>query len=107
MKLGPKLYPARAGQGYVALARRDYDAALKAFDAALEGDASYVPALVGKGQTLLARSARPTWRWRRSSAALIVDPSLTDLNRRVEVLRFRNVQDVIDAAQTGGEGRTA
>ena len=35
--------------------------------------------------------------------ALIVDPSLTDLNRRVEVLRFRNVQDVIDAAQTAAK----
>ena len=35
LKLGPKLHPARAGQGYVALARRDYNAALKAFDAAL------------------------------------------------------------------------
>jgi tetratricopeptide (TPR) repeat protein len=99
LKLGPKLYPARAGQGYVALARRDYDAALKAFDAALEGDASYVPALVGKGQALLADD-KTDLALAAFERALIVDPSLTDLNRRVEVLRFRNVQDVIEAAQT-------
>ena len=54
LKLGPKLYPASAGHGDVALARRDDNAALKAFDGALESDAAYVPALVGKGQALLA-----------------------------------------------------
>jgi tetratricopeptide (TPR) repeat protein len=102
LKLGPKLYPARAGQGYVALARRDYNAALKAFDAALEGDGSYVSALVGKGQTLLAQG-KTDLALAAFERALIVDPSLTDLNRRVEVLRFRNVQDVIEAAQAASK----
>ena len=102
LKLGPKLYPARAGQGYVALARRDYNGALKAFDTALESDASYVPALVGKGQALLADD-KTDLALAAFERALIVDPSLTDLNRRVEVLRFRNVQDVIDAAQTAAK----
>jgi tetratricopeptide (TPR) repeat protein len=102
LKLGPKLYPARAGQGYVALARRDYADALKAFDAALETDASYVPALVGRGQTLLAQD-KTDLALAAFERALVVDPSLTDLNRRVEVLRFRNVQDVIDAAQTAAK----
>ena len=102
LKLGPKLYPARAGQGYVALARRDYNAALKAFDAALEGDASYVPALVGKGQALLAQD-NTDQALAAFERALVADPSLTDLNRRVEVLRFRNVQDVIDAAQAASK----
>jgi tetratricopeptide (TPR) repeat protein len=102
LKLGPKLYPARAGQGYVALARRDYDDALKAFDSALEGDASYVSALVGKGQTLLAQD-KTDLALAAFERALIADPSLSDLNRRVEVLRFRSVQDVIDAAQSASK----
>lgn len=102
LKLGPKLYPARAGQGYVALAKRDYNAALKAFDAALEADGSYVSALVGKGQTLLAQD-KTDLALAAFERALIADPSLTDLNRRVEVLRFRNVQDVIEAAQTASK----
>jgi len=102
LKLGPKLYPARAGQGYVALARRAYNDALKAFDAALEADGSYVSALIGKGQTLLAQD-KTDLALAAFERALIADPSLTDLNRRVEVLRFRNVQDVIDAAQTASK----
>ena len=35
LKQNPQLYPARAGEGYVALARGDHEHALTAFDAAL------------------------------------------------------------------------
>jgi tetratricopeptide (TPR) repeat protein len=105
LKLGPRLYPARTGQGYVALAMRDYTRALTAFDAALEANASYVPALVGRGQSLLA-SEKTDAALEAFEKALSIDSSLTDLSRRVEVLRFRNVQDVIVAAQTAAkEGR--
>ena len=105
LKLGPRLYPARAGQGYVAMAMRDYARALTAFDAALEANGSYVPALVGKGQALLAAD-RTELALEAFEKALAINPSLTDLRRRVEVLRLRNVQDVIDAAQTAAkEGR--
>src|SRR5689334_10283844 len=37
LKRNPQLYPARAGEAYVALARGDHDHALTAFDAALQG----------------------------------------------------------------------
>ena len=102
LKLGPRLYPARTGQGYVALVSRDYARALTAFDSALEADAAYVPALVGRGQTLLA-SERTDEALAAFEKALAIDPSLTDLGRRVEVLRFRNVQDVIVAAQAAAK----
>jgi tetratricopeptide (TPR) repeat protein len=98
LKLGPKLYPARAGQGYVALAMRDYDRAVKAFDAALEADGLYVPALVGKGQALLAAD-RTELALTAFEKALAVDPTLTDVRARIDVLRFRGLQDVIDAAR--------
>src|SRR5262245_42813252 len=78
LKLGPKLYPARAGQGYVALAMRDYDRAVKSFDAALEADGLYVPALVGKGQALLAAD-RTDLALTAFEKAIAVDPSLTDV----------------------------
>ena len=105
LELGPRLYPARTGQGLVALAMRDYSRALTAFDAVLEAEASYVPALVGRGQTLLA-TERTDQALAAFEKALSLDPSLTDLSRRVEVLRFRNVQDVIDAAQAAArQGR--
>jgi Tfp pilus assembly protein PilF len=107
LKLGPRLYPARAGQGYLAMARRDYDRALTAFDAALKEDGKYVPALVGRGQALLALE-RPTQALLAFEAALAVDPSLVDVQRRVEVLRFRSLQDLIDAArQATSDGRLA
>ena len=98
LKLGPQLYPARVGQGYVAMARRDYDRALSAFDEALKADGRYVPALVGRGQSLLAvdRSDQALVAF---ESALALDPSLTDLARRVEVLRFRRLQEVIDVAR--------
>jgi tetratricopeptide (TPR) repeat protein len=102
LKLGPRLYPARTGQGYVATVMRDYTRALAAFDAALEANASYVPALVGRGQALLA-AERTELALQAFEKALAIEPSLTDLSRRVEVLRFRSVQDVIDAAQTAAK----
>jgi len=98
LKLGPGLYPARTGQGYVAMARRDYDVALASFDAALQVNGRYVPALVGRGQALLALD-RSVLALAAFETALAADPSLTDLARRVEVLRFRSLQDVIDAAR--------
>jgi tetratricopeptide (TPR) repeat protein len=98
LKLGPRLYPARTGQGYVAMAMRDYDRALTAFDAALQVDSRYVPALVGRGQALLALN-RTDPALAAFEAALAVDPSLTEVSRRVDVLRFRSLQDVIDAAR--------
>ena len=66
LKLGPRLYPARTGQGYVALAMRDYDRALTVFDAALEGEACV---RAGAGRTRAGTSGARSdaiWRWRRS-----------------------------------------
>ena len=98
LKQNPALYPAQTGEAYVALSRRDYDRAAAAFDAALSAAPAYVPALVGKGQTLLALK-RDADALAAFEAALKVDPSLADIQRRVEVLRFRNVQQVIEAAR--------
>jgi tetratricopeptide (TPR) repeat protein len=98
LKQNPGLYPAQTGEAYVALARRDHDRAAAGFDAALSAAPTYVPALVGKGQTLLALK-READALATFEAALKVDPSLADIQRRVEVLRFRNVQQVIEAAR--------
>jgi len=99
LKRNPDFYPARAGEGYVALARGDHDHALTAFDAAISLAPQYVPALVGKGQTLLAlkRDAEAVASF---EAALAADGSLADVRRRVEVLRFRTAEQVIEAARS-------
>ena len=107
-----RFYPARAGEGYVSLARRDYDKAVAAFDESLSADRTYVPALVGRGQALLGLK-REGDALVAFEQALTIDSSLDSVRRRVEVLRFRNVQDVIErarAAATRGsldEARTA
>ena len=49
LKLTPDFYPAEAGLGYVALARKDHDAALQHFDRAVVANPRYAPALTGRG----------------------------------------------------------
>jgi tetratricopeptide (TPR) repeat protein len=103
----PGLYPAQAGSGYVALARKDHDRALSEFDAALRAAPAYVPALVGRGQTLLALE-RDADALAAFEAALAADASLVDVRRRVDVLRFRGLQAVIEAARSAATaGRLA
>jgi tetratricopeptide (TPR) repeat protein len=98
LKQTPGFYPAQAGLGYVALARRDYARAVTSFAAALRPAPQYVPALVGQGQAELARG-REAEALAAFETALAADASLADLRQRVEVLRFRNLQTVIENAR--------
>jgi tetratricopeptide (TPR) repeat protein len=91
-------YPAQTGAGYVAMARGDQMQALTAFDAVLDVAPRYVPALVGRGQALLALN-RDADALAVFEAAIGIDGSLVDLRRRVDVLRFRSVQDIIERAR--------
>jgi tetratricopeptide (TPR) repeat protein len=108
----PGLYPAQTGAGYVALARGNHEQALSGFDAALSAAPGYLPALVGRGQTLLGLK-RDSEALAALEAALAADASLVDVRRRVDVLRFRNLEDVIETARTAAaagrldEARTA
>ena len=96
-KRRPELYPARAGEGYVALARRDPGRALAAFDAALTSASAYPPALVGKGQALLALR-RDNEALAAFEAAQAADAAL-NLRDRIEVLRLRRVQGLVEDAR--------
>lgn len=95
----PGLYPAGTGGAYVLLARRDYDRALGGFDAVLGAAPMYAPALVGRGQALLALD-RSAAALEALEAALVADPSLVNVRGRIEVLRFRSLQEIIEAART-------
>jgi tetratricopeptide (TPR) repeat protein len=97
-----KMYPAHAGHGFVALARRDFDRAVTAFDTALGPAPSYVPALVGRGQALLALR-REGEALAAFEAALAADPSLSDVRQRAELLRFRGLQDLIETARAAAK----
>lgn len=104
IKAHPEFYPAEAGLGYVALARRDAQAAVSDFDKALAQNPQYAPALAGKGDAQLSlghtEAALQTFE-----AALAADPGLTALKSRVDVLKFRTVQqEIADARKAAASG---
>jgi len=105
LTLVPDFYPAENGLGYVELARKDAKAALGHFDRALQRDRLDLSALMGKGQALLALD-RGSEALPVLEAALRVDPSLTEVAARVEVLKFREQQQELGRArQAAAAGR--
>jgi tetratricopeptide (TPR) repeat protein len=111
VKTVPDSVAANTGQGYVSLARHEYMRALDHFEIALRGVPAYAPALVGKGLTLLSLNRDSDARV-AFEAAMRADASLTNLSARIDVLKFREIQDLIAAARTAmnagrlGEART-
>jgi tetratricopeptide (TPR) repeat protein len=105
LKTTPAFYPAETSLGYVELARKDPKAALPHFDRALELAPEHVDvsALVGRGESLVAVS-REAEAVGAFSAALAADPSLVDLAPRIEVLKFRAVEQGIARARDAARG---
>jgi Tfp pilus assembly protein PilF len=102
LKQQPAFYPAEAALGYVELARREPDDAVTRFDRALAGAGEYAPALLGRGQALL-ELGRDAEALQSFEAALRADATLTDLQGRIEVLRFRALQDSVARARSASE----
>jgi tetratricopeptide (TPR) repeat protein len=98
LKLAPSFYPAEASLGYVELARKDAKAALPRFDRALQTHSSDVASLMGRGQALVALD-RDDEALTAFEAAVKADPSLSDVSRRVEVMRFRGAERTVDRAR--------
>lgn len=106
LNVTPAFYPAEAAWGYLELARKDPKEAVAHFGRALEGRGDYTPALLGRGQALVALN-REAEALASFEAALAADPSLTDLRRRVEVLRFRGLErDLAMAREAARSGRS-
>jgi tetratricopeptide (TPR) repeat protein len=105
LKTTPAFYTAEIGLGYVELARRDQKAALAHFDRALERQPADPSALVGRGEANLALN-REAEALAALEAAKAVDPSLADIARRVEVLKFRlDEQRLAGARSAAASGR--
>jgi len=106
LKTQPAFYPAETSLGYVELARKDAKAALTHFDRAIELNARQhddVAAFLGRGAALLTLN-READALGAFEAALAADPSQTELGRRVEVLRFRNVEQGLARAREAARG---
>jgi tetratricopeptide (TPR) repeat protein len=102
LKLQPSFHPAATGLGYIELARRNAQEAVAFFDRALESDAAYPPALVGRGRALL-ELGRDGEALASFEAAVKADPELTDLQSRIQVLRFRAVQENLARATSASD----
>ena len=98
LQAAPTFYPAETSLGDIELARKDPKSALAHFDRALEQQKADVPALIGRGQALVALGREPD-ALTAFEAALAVDPSLGDVRRRVEVLRFRGLEQALARAR--------
>lgn len=104
LKRQPSFHPADTAMAYLAMARgNEKDAAMR-FERALQADAGYVPALVGRGQALLELE-RDADALVSFEAALAKDPSLTDLQSRIDVLRFRATQKMLGRAKGAADAQ--
>jgi tetratricopeptide (TPR) repeat protein len=112
VRQAPHFYPAETGLAYVEMAQRRYREAILHFDRALALEPAYVPALLGRGEALLATNQGDA-ALASFEAALATDPSLAEVGSRVEVLRFRRLQEQIARARRAleagedGEARQA
>jgi tetratricopeptide (TPR) repeat protein len=94
--------PAETAMAYVELARKNEKDAVERFDRALSSEAAYVPALIGRGQALLELQ-RDAEALASFEAAMAADPSLTELKSRVDVLRFRATQAMLQRAKAAAD----
>lgn len=107
LQLQPSFHPAETGLGYVELAERNARNAVERFERALQASAAYTPALIGRGQALL-ELGRDGEALVSFEEAVKADPSLTELQSRIDVLRFRAVQENLARAKTASDaGRLA
>jgi tetratricopeptide (TPR) repeat protein len=102
LKRSPQFYPTQTALGYLELSRQNHAAALEHFDRVVQSRGEYVPALVGRGEALLAQS-READALVTFEAALKLDPTLVAIGRRVEVLRARAAQENVAAARRAAQ----
>ena len=105
LKAFPAFYPAEASLGYLELARKDAKAALPHFDRAIELNTRHddVSSFLGRAQALLSLN-READALGAFESALALDPSQTDLASRIEVLRFRGVEQGLARAREAARG---
>jgi tetratricopeptide (TPR) repeat protein len=99
LRTNPAFYPAQAGAGYAALAMKDYEQSVTFFARAMARAPKYVPAIVGRGEALLGLD-RQDDALKDFDLALSIEPNLPDVQRRVEVLRFRGLEGQLAEARS-------
>jgi tetratricopeptide (TPR) repeat protein len=98
VKKQPAFYPARAAQGFVQLAAGQYKNANARFSEAIAANDQYLPAWIGQSDALLGlhRDADAIAAMQR---VLALDPKRDAVRTRLELLRFRLTQSLIESAR--------
>jgi tetratricopeptide (TPR) repeat protein len=98
IKKQPAFYPARAAQGFVQLAAGQYKNANARFAEAIAANDQYLPAWIGQADALLGlrRDADAIAAMER---VLAIDPKREAVRTRLELLRFRVTQSLIESAR--------
>jgi tetratricopeptide (TPR) repeat protein len=93
----PAFYPAQAGLAYALVAEAKHKDAVTEFDRVLQRAPKYAPALAGRGEAFAAAGqVEPAIA--SFEAARNADPGLVDLSRRIDVLRFARVNELVAGA---------
>lgn len=95
LKQNPTFYPAETGLGFVGLAERDFKDAASRFSSVLAREGKYVPALVGLAEAHIGMN-NDGQAIAALERVLAVDPKREAARSRLELLRFRMVQSLID-----------
>ena len=104
LRKSPRAYPSQAALGFTRLSQDQPADALQWFDRALTADATFVSALVGRGEALV-ELGREGEAFEAYQSVLERVPDQPVALRRVEVLRFRAVQSDVASAQAALAGR--
>lgn len=102
VKRTPAFYPGEVALAYALVAGQKPTDALGRVDRVLRQFPRYAPALAGKGEVLLA-SQQHEAAISSFEAALAADPGLSDLTRRLDVLRFGRVRELMAQATNAAD----
>ena len=98
LKRSPGFYPAETGLGYVLVADKEYKQAVQRFSAALGRDNRYQPAWQGLADAQLG-AGNATEAVVALERLVALDPKRESARARLELLRFRQVQALMDSSR--------
>ncbi len=98
LKTQPAFYPAEAGLGFAALADKQLRQADARFAAALAKNDRYLPAWTGQMETALA-GGNDAAAMTAMERILTLDPKREAVRSRLDILKFRQIQSLIEAGR--------
>jgi len=98
LKSAPGFYPATTALGFVHLVDKQFKPAIVEFEAATKANGQYVPAWTGLAEAHLGVNDE-TQALAALQRVLALDPKREAVRSRIELLKFRQLQSVIDSGR--------